>query len=258
MNLFSPAINAAVPAPPSACGPLRLVARPARRPWETRNRWRSVVRDQAGGAFGAAAVPRPAGSSFMPLRRTRHRLGLATWLECRAPNTSPPSSVGSGSCIATLPRGRAPVLVCSVALQDLTPARRPTHTKDPASRQAGPGGGDLWGAEEPSGGGGARSALRQHSHRTCLNEEPAGRVVSCAMRPCREHRRAVCAFSARPLHHEPAPGPACHDARQRQSQRNPSTAADKRPASSGRNPSGDGDASSRNAPTRSSYTQEIN
>ena len=110
------------------------------------------------------------------------------------------------------------------------------HTKDPASRQAGPGAGDLWGAEEHSGRGGARSALREHSHRTCLNEEPAGRVVSCAMRPCREHRRAVCAFSARPLHHEPAPGPACRDARQRdrQRQRNPSTAAGKRPASSGR------------------------
>ena len=45
------------------------------------------------------------------------------------------------------------------------------------------------------------------------------------MRPCREHRRAVCAFSARPLHHEPAPGPACRDARQRQ--RNLSTAASK-------------------------------
>ena len=41
---------------------------------------------------------------------------------------------------------------------------------------------------------------------------PAGH----AMRPCREHRRAVCAFSARPPHHEPPPAPACRDARRRQ------------------------------------------
>jgi hypothetical protein len=74
----------------------------------------------------------------------------------------------------------------------------------------------LWGAEERSGRGGARSALRQHSHRTCPNEAPAGRVVSCAMRPCCEHRRAVCASSARPPHHEPPPAPACRDARRRQ------------------------------------------
>ena len=212
-----------------AVGPKRPVARPARRPWETRNRWRSVVRDQAGGAFGAAAVPRPAGSSFMPLRRTHHRLGPAAWLARRAP-----MSVGSGLVLRHCKRELARGPCGNVAIQDLTPAPAPgaPHTKDPASRQAGPGGGDLWGAEEHSGRGGARSALREHSHRTCLNEEPAGRVVSCAMRPCREHRRAVCAFSARPLHHEPAPGPACRDARQ--SQRNPSTAASKRPAAMGR------------------------
>jgi hypothetical protein len=120
------------------------------------------------------------------------------------------------------PRGHSPrgqVLFCNIAMQDLTPTPAPwaTHTNDTASRQAGAGGGDLWGAEERSGRGGARSALRQHSHRTCPNEAPAGRVVSCAMRPCREHRRAVCAFSARPPHHEPPPGPACRDARQRTS-----------------------------------------
>ena len=216
-------------------GPKRPVARPARRPWETRNRWRSVVRDQAGGAFGAAAVPRPAGSSFMPLRRTHHRLGPATWLACRVP-----MSVGSGLVLRHCRRELARGPYGNVAIQDLTPAPAPgaPHTKDPASRQAGPGGGDLWGAEEHSGRGGARSALRDHSHRTCLNEEPAGRVVSCAMGHYHEHRRAVCAFSARPLHHEPAPGPACRDARQRQRQRqpqrNPSTAAGRRPAATGR------------------------
>jgi hypothetical protein len=33
------------------------------------------------------------------------------------------------------------------------------------------------------------------------------------MRPIREHRRAVGAFSARPLHHAPAPDPVCREAR---------------------------------------------
>ncbi len=140
---------------------------------------------------------------------------------------------GSGLVLRHCERELARGPYGNVAIQDLTPAPAPgaPHTKDPASRQAGPGGGDLWGAEEHSGRGGARSALRKHSHRTCLNEEPAGRVVSCAMRPCREHRRAVCAFSARPLHREPAPGPACRDARQRHG--NPTTQPGKRPPASG-------------------------
>ena len=90
------------------------------------------------------------------------------------------------------------------------------HIMASASRPVGPGAGDLWNAEERSVRGGARSALRKLSHRACLNAAPAGRVVSCAMRPAREHRRAVRAFSAGPFHHEPAPGPAGRDACDRQ------------------------------------------
>ena len=37
----------------------------------------TVSRDQAGGAFGSAAVLRPAGSPLMPLRRTPHQPDLA-------------------------------------------------------------------------------------------------------------------------------------------------------------------------------------
>jgi len=37
---------------------------------------RAVSRDQAGGAFGSAAVLRPAGSPLMPLRRTPHQPDL--------------------------------------------------------------------------------------------------------------------------------------------------------------------------------------
>ena len=38
--------------------------------------------DQADGAFGSAAVLRPAGSPLMPLRRTHRRPDPATWSEC--------------------------------------------------------------------------------------------------------------------------------------------------------------------------------
>ena len=40
--------------------------------------------DQAGAAFGSAAVTRPAGSFLMPLRRTPHRPDLGQWLMRRA------------------------------------------------------------------------------------------------------------------------------------------------------------------------------
>ncbi len=87
------------------------------------------------------------------------------------------------------------------------------NTKDTASRQAVAGGGDLWGAEERSPGGGARSALRQHSRRGCSNGVRAARVVSSAPHPLGEHHRAVGASSARPLQCEPPPATACRAAR---------------------------------------------
>jgi hypothetical protein len=71
-------------------------------------------------------------------------------------------------------------------------------------------------AEEHSRRGGARSALRQHSHRGCLSVAPAGRAASSSVRPGGEHHRSVGAFSARPRRCEPPPGTACRDARQRQ------------------------------------------
>ena len=114
------------------------------------------------------------------------------------------------------------LLVCG-SLEKLTGL---PHALDPASRPTGSGAGDLWNAEERSVRGGARSALRKLSHRACLNAAPAGRVVSCAMRPAREHRRAVRAFSAGPFHHEPAPGPTGRDACARQHKRNDETQQD--------------------------------
>ena len=58
-----------------------------------------LVWDQADGAFGSAAVPRPAGSSFMPLRRTHRRPGPAKSLERRAPKP-PARARGWGSGLA--------------------------------------------------------------------------------------------------------------------------------------------------------------
>ena len=71
-------------------------------------------------------------------------------------------------------------------------------------------------AEERSGRGGARSALRQHSHRHCLSGAPNGRAASLAMRPGREHRRLSARSAPDQAAYEPPPGCACRDARQRQ------------------------------------------
>ena len=57
----------------------------------------------------------------------------------------------------------------------------------------------LWGAEEHRACGLARSAIRAHSRRSCPSAAPAGRVASSATGRKTAHRRAVGAFSARPL-----------------------------------------------------------
>ena len=64
------------------------------------------------------------------------------------------------------------------------------HTnQSTSSRQALPGGGDFRGGEEHRAGVGARSALRQHSHRGCPSVESAANASS-AVRPQPEHRSA--------------------------------------------------------------------
>jgi hypothetical protein len=71
-------------------------------------------------------------------------------------------------------------------------------------------------AEERSRRGGARSALRELTHRHCLSGAPAGRAASLAMRPGREHRRLSARSAPDQAAYEPPPGCACRDARQRQ------------------------------------------
>ena len=58
------------------------------------------------------------------------------------------------------------------------------------------------------------SALRELTCRGCSNAATAGRAVSSAARPWREHRSGVGA-QRRPPQHEPPAGSACRDARTR-------------------------------------------
>lgn len=68
------------------------------------------------------------------------------------------------------------------------------------------------GATRSTAPGSARvSALRELACRGCLNGATAGRAVSSAARPWREHRSAV-GPQGRPLQHEPTAGSACRDA----------------------------------------------
>ncbi len=85
------------------------------------------------------------------------------------------------------------LLVCS----------RAEGSAPPSLQQSVAAGGARWGrvrrrAEERRRRGGARSALRNLTHRHCLSGAREARAVSLAMRPGGEHRRSVGAFSARP------------------------------------------------------------
>ena len=84
-------------------------------------------------------------------------------------------------------------------------------TKSLHSRESVPGGGDLCGGEEHRAGVGARSALRQHSHRGCLNgESEANKVSSAVPTPARAPQRRL--HAVRPPQCEPPPGTDFRDA----------------------------------------------
>ncbi len=71
--------------------------------------------------------------------------------------------------------------------------------------------GAMSGATRSTAPGSARaSALRRLTCRSCLNGATAGRAVSSAARPWREHRSAV-GLQGRPPQHEPPAGSACRD-----------------------------------------------
>jgi hypothetical protein len=65
------------------------------------------------------------------------------------------------------------------------------HAMMVVERQAVRGAGAMWGAEQRSLEGGARSALRGLTHGNCSSAAAAGRVASFAVRPQGEQRRGV-------------------------------------------------------------------
>ena len=80
------------------------------------------------------------------------------------------------------------------------------------SRQAVPGGGDLWGGEQRRAEVGARTrAHRRLTRRVCPSAANEVSVASYAARPRTEQRSGVGA-KRRPPHHEPPLGAACRDA----------------------------------------------
>jgi hypothetical protein len=86
------------------------------------------------------------------------------------------------------------------------------HATVVVERQAVRGAGAMWGAEQRSLEGDARSALRGLTHGNCLSAVSEANVASFAVRPQYEQRREVGA-QHRPPHLAPAPCTACRDAR---------------------------------------------
>ncbi len=127
-----------LPIPLAAFGPLRTFA------GHPRNHDRPdtggvVWWDQADGAFGSAAVLRPAGSPFMPLRRTHRRPDPAPWSEatrgskqrggqvlfCHSNDGVSNEGVTTRGSGLVLPHRGGRVFFANVAKQDLTPVLAP-------------------------------------------------------------------------------------------------------------------------------------
>ncbi len=127
----------------------------------------------------------------------------------------PAHLLGASEARLRLP-GRAfaePVVVCATrnATGGLRGRRCPLGAISGATRSAAPGSARV-------------SALRELTCRGCLNAATAGREVSSAARPRREHRSAV-GLQGRPPQHEPPAGSACRDARTSHESRHPQTSA---------------------------------
>jgi hypothetical protein len=82
------------------------------------------------------------------------------------------------------------------------------------SRQAVPGGGDLWGGCDARSGVGARfSALRKLARRGCLSGESFKRTQRVPRRRPQAEQRSGVGAKRRPQQREPSPGTACRDAK---------------------------------------------
>ena len=92
------------------------------------------------------------------------------------------------------------------------PTSRTTDTERRGRRSPA---GAISGAPRSTGLAASAERFREHSRRGCLSVESEANAASSATGRETEHRRAVGAFSARPPQHDPPPGCACRDARQR-------------------------------------------
>ena len=110
-------------------------------------------------------------------------------------------------------RHELPARAFAEALRTLARGRavRPSFATG-AARQAASGGGDFGGEEQRRAGLGARSALRNLTHRRCLSAVSEANAASSAMRARTEQRTAVGA-TRRPPPYEPLPDAACRAAR---------------------------------------------
>ena len=148
----------------------------------------SLVRSRFASTALRCSVLRPvaqlaAFTAFTPLRQ-----GATRMLRTRFALAASPALLGA-------PEARCAQCPHAFAVLSLVFGDTANHV---GSRQAVPGGGDLWGGEKRRFAVGARSALRNHSRRACLSEANAVRVASCATHPLGEHRRAVDAKRDRP------------------------------------------------------------
>ncbi len=167
----------------------------------------------------------PGQSSSRPLRGRR---GAPTSLRCSA--VWPAAELASLTSFAALRQWRRVSLRCALARAATRPALLGApqarsglsehafagdavvrHAREALSRQAVPGGGDLWSDEDRRPGVGARSALRRLTRRNCLSAVSKANEASSATRPVAENRSGVGA-QRRPRNHEPPAGIAWRDA----------------------------------------------
>ena len=162
---------------------------------------------------------RPTGAPHRAPTRLGRRASGWRWVERGQPL---PMAIGSARAALTFAHSSGPAdrLSRATAASASLTGPRAEGKDSPSPLQSVAAGAARWGrfggAEERSGRGGARSALRELTHRHCLSGAPAGRAASLAMRLGDEYHRLSARSAPDQAAHEPPPGCACRDARQRQ------------------------------------------
>ena len=141
-----------------------------------------------------------------------HGVGVTT-----VPGARDSAACANASSIPVQPPATPASVVNDERMQTGAGARTPTP-RTPTTQRRGrrSPAGAISGAPRSTGLAASAQRYRHHSRRGCLSAESEANAASSATGRKTEHRRAVGAFSARPPQHEPPPGSACRDARQRQ------------------------------------------